>query len=67
VAEKIQTIVDENVDVVEDEREEPAEAQPESADVYECPDCGSPVSPEMTRCPNCGVELSFEYEDDHEA
>jgi N utilization substance protein A len=66
-AEKIQAIVDENVEVVEDEREEPAEALPESADVYECPDCGSPVTPEMTRCPNCGVELSFEYEDDQEA
>ena len=63
-AEKIQSIVDENVEVVEDEREEPAEAAPESADVYECPDCGTRVTPEMTRCPNCGVELSFEYEDD---
>jgi N utilization substance protein A len=66
-AEKIQAIVDENVEIVEDEREEPAEAPPEAADVYECPDCGSPVTPEMTRCPNCGVELSFEYEDDQEA
>jgi N utilization substance protein A len=63
-AQRIQTIVDENVDVVEDEREEPAESLPESTDVYECPDCGSHVSPEMTRCPNCGVELSFEYEDE---
>jgi N utilization substance protein A len=63
-AEKIQAIVDENVEVVEDEREEPEEAAPESSDVYECPDCGSRVTPEMTRCPNCGVELSFEYEDD---
>ena len=50
--------------MVEDEAEEPAETAPESADVYECPDCGSRVTPEMTRCPNCGVELSFEYEDD---
>ena len=65
-AEKIQTIINENVEVVEDGREEPAEAIPEAADVYECPDCGSHVSPEMTRCPNCGVELSFEYEDDQE-
>ena len=63
-AEKIQAIVDENVEVVEDEREEPAGTVPESADVYECPDCGSRVTPEMTRCPNCGVELSFEYEDE---
>ncbi len=63
-AEKIQAIIDENVEVVEDEREESAGAAPESADVYECPDCGTRVTPEMTRCPNCGVELSFEYEDD---
>ena len=65
-ARKIQTIINENVEVVEDGREETAEANPEAADVYECPDCGSHVSPEMTRCPNCGVELSFEYEDDQE-
>ena len=63
---KIQTIINENVEVVEDGREEPEEAIPETADVYECPDCGSHVSPEMTRCPSCGVELSFEYEDDQE-
>jgi transcription termination/antitermination protein NusA len=66
-AEKVQAIIDENVEVVEDEIEEAADAAPESGDVYECPDCGSRVTPEMTNCPNCGVELSFEYEDDHEA
>jgi N utilization substance protein A len=66
-ADKIQAIVDENVEVVEDRSDVPIEASPESADVYECPDCGSPVTPEMTRCPHCGVELSFEYEDDQEA
>jgi N utilization substance protein A len=65
-AEKIQSIVDENVEVVEDAREEAEEAAPESGDVYECPDCGSRVTPEMTHCPNCGVELSFEYEDDQD-
>jgi N utilization substance protein A len=66
-AEKIQAIIDENVEVVEDGRAEAAEAAPDSGDVYECPDCGSRVTPEMTHCPNCGVELSFEYEDDGEA
>jgi N utilization substance protein A len=64
---KIKAIVDENVEIVEDEREEAEEAAPESGDVYECPDCGSRVTPEMTHCPNCGVELSFEYEDDQQA
>jgi N utilization substance protein A len=66
-AEKIQAIVDENVEVVEDSREEAEEAAPEAGDVYECPDCGTRVTPEMTHCPNCGVELSFEYEDGEEA
>ena len=65
--EKIQLIVDENVEVVEDSREEAAEAVPEAGDVYECPDCSTRVTPEMTHCPNCGVELSFEYEDGEEA
>ena len=66
-AEKIQAIIDENVEVVEAAREEAAQAAPEAKDdEYECPDCGSRVTPEMTHCPNCGVELSFEYEDDQE-
>jgi N utilization substance protein A len=66
-AEKIQAIVDENVEVVEEENGGEAEAAPESDEVYECPDCGTRVTPDMARCPNCGVELSFEYEDDQEA
>jgi len=67
-AEKIQAIVDENVEVVEDSQEEAGEAAPETGDdVYECPDCGTRVTPDMTHCPNCGVELSFEYDDGEEA
>jgi len=62
-AEKIQAIVDENVEVVEDGAEPISAAVPEAGEVYECPDCGTRVTPEMTHCPNCGVELSFEYED----
>jgi N utilization substance protein A len=62
-AEKIQAIVDENVEVVEDGAEPVSAAAPEAGEVYECPDCGTRVTPEMTHCPNCGVELSFEYED----
>jgi transcription termination/antitermination protein NusA len=66
-AKRIQAIVDENVEVVEEETEGEAAQAPESDEVYECPDCGTRVTPDMARCPNCGVELSFEYEDDQEA
>jgi len=66
-AERIQAIVDENVEIVEEESEAPEAEAAESDEVYECPDCGTRVTPEMTRCPNCGVELSFEYEDGEEA
>lgn len=62
-AERIQAIVDENVEIVEEETEVPSTEAAESDEVYECPDCGARVTPEMTKCPNCGVELSFEYED----
>jgi N utilization substance protein A len=62
-AEKIQAIVDENVEIVDDGAEPVSAAAPEAGEVYECPDCGTRVTPEMTHCPNCGVELSFEYED----
>lgn len=65
---KIQSIIDENVEVVEEEAEtEPEEGEVEAEEVYECPDCGARVTPDMGKCPICGVELSFEYEDDQEA
>jgi N utilization substance protein A len=62
--EKIQAIVDENVEVVEEETEVDEGESDASDEVYECPDCGTRVTTDMTRCPNCGVELSFEYEDE---
>jgi N utilization substance protein A len=64
----IQSIIDENVEVVE-ENEEGAVSDEEnvSDEDYQCPDCGSNVTPEMSHCPSCGVELSFEYEDDQQA
>jgi N utilization substance protein A len=65
--EKIQAIIDENVEVVEEEAEVQEGESGASDEVYECPDCGTRVTPDMTRCPNCGVELSFEYEDDQES
>lgn len=62
--EKIQAIVDENVEIVEEETEVDEGESDASDEVYECPDCGTRVTTDMTRCPNCGVELSFEYEDE---
>jgi N utilization substance protein A len=64
---KIQAIVEENVEVVENEDGAADGAAETSDEAYECPDCGASVTPDMTRCPSCGVELSFEYEDDQGA
>ena len=68
-AKAVQSLIDENVEFVEeDESEEaPEGGEPAPEEVYECPDCGARVTPEMSHCPACGVELSFEYEDDQEA
>lgn len=66
----LQSIIEENVELVEEDEEaesEPEKAEEEAEEVYECPDCGHRVTPEMGQCPACGVELSFEYEDDQEA
>jgi N utilization substance protein A len=68
----IQSIINENVEVVEEDAGTEAaasteEAASEAEEVYECPDCGARVTPDMSHCPACGVELSFEYEDDQEA
>lgn len=49
--EKIRSIINENVDIVEDENEETQ---------YVCPNCGQPVTPDMKVCPHCGTGLSFE-------
>ncbi len=68
----IQSIINENVEVVEEaEAGEAAtvagEKPVEGEEAYECPDCGARVTPDMSHCPACGVELSFEYEDDQES
>lgn len=68
----IQSIIAENVDIIEEEprleegeptEPELAEAEPET---YECPECGTPITIDMTSCPNCGVGLSFQLEDEGE-
>ncbi|MEI6388793.1 MAG: transcription termination factor NusA [Spirochaetota bacterium] len=67
-AKAIQSIIDENIEVVEEgEEEEGADDEDVSEDEYQCPDCGASVTPEMSHCPSCGVELSFEYEDEQQA
>ncbi len=64
----IQSIVDENVEVIEEGESEPEEGEDRALDEeYQYPDCGAKVTPEMSHCPSCGVELSFEYEDGEEA
>jgi N utilization substance protein A len=64
----IQSIVDENVEVIEEGESEAEEGEELATDEeYQCPDCGARVTPEMSHCPSCGVELSFEYEDGEEA
>lgn len=64
VIESIQGIIEENIEIVQEETEEEADADSEE---YTCPDCGTVVTPDMKNCPSCGVELSFEYNDDQEA
>ena len=62
--ESIKSIIEENIEIVQEETDETAEADSEA---YTCPDCGTAVTPDMKNCPSCGVELSFEYSDDQEA
>lgn len=66
-AQTLQSIIAENIDIVEEEPvvEDVVEEAPEveeEEEVYECPECGAPITIDMTSCPNCGVGLSFEAE-----
>jgi N utilization substance protein A len=64
----IQSIIEENVEVVEEGAGvESPDGETASDEEYLCPDCGARVTPEMSHCAACGVELSFEYEDDQES
>jgi len=53
--EKINEIIKENVDIIEDE----AEAE-DGEETFACPKCGYPLKVGMTECPNCHVGISFE-------
>lgn len=71
---KVQDIIEENVEVIEQEevaeQEEAEGGKPEVEAAeqveYECPECGEIVTPEMSNCPKCGIGLSFEYEETEE-
>ena len=52
---KINEIIKENVDIIEDEAE-----TEEGEETFACPECGYPLTIGMTECPNCHVGISFE-------
>lgn len=65
--EAINTIISENVEIVE-EGEEKSATEDDGADVqnedsdedeYFCPECGAKITLDMTHCPKCGVEFEF--------
>jgi transcription termination/antitermination protein NusA len=71
--ENIQSIIAENVDIIEESGEEPERKPDEEVleetaeeESYECPECSHPITIDMTSCPNCGVGLSFEMEEEEE-
>ncbi|MFO7848824.1 MAG: transcription termination factor NusA [Spirochaetia bacterium] len=65
----IQSIISENLDIIEETEEEETEEEYEETEAegeeeeYECPECGGPITVNMNVCPNCGVGLSFEIEE----
>ena len=74
---KINELINENVEFVEEEGDEaePSEQTPSEAaeseeapadeeEEYFCPECGAKITLDMTHCPNCGVE--FEFTEDEE-
>ena len=70
--EKINELINQNVEFVEDNAQEQAPSQnaeaerasSEDSEEYHCPECGAVITLDMTHCPKCGVE--FEFEEDEE-
>ena len=60
--EKVNSIVRDVVEFVEDDSEKTEEEKPgqEEAEEYFCPECGAKITLDMTKCPKCGVEFEFE-------
>lgn len=64
-ADKINDLINENVEFAEAEEDEAeASATEEVEEKYYCPECGCEITPDMTSCPKCGCE--FEFEEDEE-
>ena len=73
---KVNDLVNENVEIVEEDSAEETEGTEntaenagseeysESEEEYFCPECGHKITLDMTHCPNCGVE--FEFTEDEE-
>ena len=69
---KINELINENVEFVEDETKSSADEDSTSTneddtqdeEEYFCPECGAKITLDMTHCPNCGVE--FEFTEDEE-
>lgn len=60
--EKVNSIVRDVVEFVEDDSEKTEETKPEQEEEeeYFCPECGAKITLDMTKCPKCGVEFEFE-------
>ncbi len=71
---KINELINENVEFVEEEESEATETEAPAEDKkeepaaeeeeYFCPECGAKITLDMTQCPVCGVE--FEFTEDEE-
>lgn len=74
---KINELINENVEFVEEDDEQVEESDSTSSETteenneaaaeeeeYFCPECGAKITLDMTHCPNCGVE--FEFAEDEE-
>ena len=60
--EKVNSIIRDVVEFVEDDSEKTEEEKPGQAEEeeYFCPECGAKITLDMTKCPKCGVEFEFE-------
>ena len=71
---KINELINQNVEFVDDEEseetsedsssQETEEESHQDEEEYFCPECGAKITLDMTHCPNCGVE--FEFTEDEE-
>ena len=60
--EKINELINQNVEFVEEDSGEKAEAADDEE--YHCPECGAVITLDMNKCPKCGVELEFQEDEE---